>query len=42
MDEVYTVKGGCPVCRGDVTGNDSSLYFCAKCNLLFSRPSLIE
>ena len=40
MSEVITVNGGCPVCKGDVTGNDQSLYFCKRCNLLFARHSL--
>lgn len=40
MDNVLTIEHACPVCKGDVTGNDASLYFCKHCNLLFRRSVL--
>lgn len=38
--DIVTVKGGCPICKGDVKGNDHAKYFCQKCNILFSKESL--
>ncbi len=32
----------CPICHGRVTGNDKIKYFCKRCNLLFSRYSLLN
>ncbi|MBN1274952.1 hypothetical protein JXA12_01545 [Candidatus Woesearchaeota archaeon] len=40
MEDVITVPHGCPVCKGDVKGNDQALYFCSNCNLLFAKHSL--
>ena len=40
-DEVQVIKGGCPICRGDVSGDDFAKFYCKRCNILFSRPSLI-
>ena len=40
MSEVITVQGACPVCKGDVVGNDNSLFFCKNCNMLFRRAVL--
>ncbi|MBW2983457.1 hypothetical protein KY327_04090 [Candidatus Woesearchaeota archaeon] len=37
---IHTVNGGCPVCGGDVKGDDDHLYHCSKCNLLFAKHSL--
>lgn len=40
MNEAQVIPHACPVCKGDVSGNDSSLYFCKHCNLLFRREAL--
>jgi hypothetical protein len=29
------IKNGCPICVGDVTGNEKYKYFCKKCRMLF-------
>jgi len=40
MDEIITIKEACPICHGDVKGNDKTLYFCQTCNLLFAKHHL--
>ena len=40
MQEITTILKGCPICKGDVVGNDQALFFCKKCNLLFAQHSL--
>ena len=35
-----TVTGGCPICGGDVKGDDTHLFYCDECNILFARHSL--
>jgi hypothetical protein len=40
VTKVYEVKSGCPICHGDVKGNDQYRYFCKNCNLLFNRTDL--
>ncbi len=37
---IATVKAGCPICKGDVKGNDEYLFFCAHCNILYKRDDL--
>ncbi len=39
-DKVFIVKQGCPLCGGDVVGNDKLGYYCKHCNLLFSLREL--
>ena len=39
-DKVFIVKHGCPLCGGDVVGNDKLGYYCKHCNLLFSFNEL--
>lgn len=36
MEEVRTIRRGCPICRNNVTGTPRGGYFCDKCNFLFS------
>ncbi|MBT7902540.1 hypothetical protein HN587_01665 [Candidatus Woesearchaeota archaeon] len=38
--QVYLVKKGCPICRGDLKGNDLVNYFCKSCNILFTRKDI--
>jgi hypothetical protein len=35
MEKIETMK--CPVCRGEVKGNDSYKFLCLKCKILFER-----
>jgi len=37
MSETYLLKGKCPLCAGDLTGNNEVDYYCKKCNILFKR-----
>jgi hypothetical protein len=39
--DVFVVPKACPICQGDVAGNDKALYFCKRCNILFARHSLL-
>jgi hypothetical protein len=39
---IFTIEGGCPVCRGEVKGNDFYKYFCEKCNVLFDKKDIID
>lgn len=38
---IETVEKACPICHSDVKGNDTYLYFCQKCNILFKKEDLI-
>ncbi len=38
---IETVQKGCPICHGDVKGNDVFLYYCQPCNILFKRDELV-
>ena len=40
VPKVFIVKNGCPLCGGDVVGNDDVKYYCKRCNLLFNRSEL--
>ncbi|MFQ5474295.1 MAG: hypothetical protein ACE5DM_00500 [Candidatus Nanoarchaeia archaeon] len=37
---VYIFENSCPLCGGDVKGNEKYRYFCAECNMLFERKYL--
>lgn len=38
---IETVEQGCPICHSDVKGNDTYLYFCKKCNVLYRKEDLV-
>jgi hypothetical protein len=38
---IETIKSSCPICKGDVKGNDVYKYFCSNCNILFTKDDLI-
>ncbi len=38
---VETITQGCPICKSDAKGNDTILFFCKKCNMLFKREELL-
>jgi hypothetical protein len=38
---IETVKKACPICKGDVKGNDVYLYFCKPCNILYKKEELL-
>lgn len=40
MEEMYLVKKGCPLCKGDLRGNDEFKFFCKKCNILFDKKDI--
>ncbi|MGV8151249.1 MAG: hypothetical protein ACP5NV_05985 [Candidatus Woesearchaeota archaeon] len=40
VDAIETIDKACPVCAQDVKGNDTYLFFCKKCNILFKREEL--
>ncbi|RME77733.1 hypothetical protein D6774_03485 [Candidatus Woesearchaeota archaeon] len=37
MKPIYLIRNACPICSGDLKGNDQVRYLCKKCNLLFDR-----
>ena len=37
---VETIEEGCPICGGDVKGNDRYRFFCKRCNVLYDRKHL--
>lgn len=37
---IETIYKACPVCKGDVKGDDTYLFYCKGCNLLFRRDEL--
>ncbi|MBN1544429.1 hypothetical protein JW898_03120 [Candidatus Woesearchaeota archaeon] len=39
---IFHVEHGCPICGGDVKGNDYYRYFCEGCNVLFDRKDILE
>lgn len=39
---VYIFEDGCPLCGGEVRGNEEYRYFCKKCNMLFNRNVLAK
>ncbi|MBW2972514.1 hypothetical protein KY359_05755 [Candidatus Woesearchaeota archaeon] len=39
---IFHVENGCPICGGDVKGNDYYRYFCEKCNVLFDKKDILE
>jgi hypothetical protein len=38
---IETVQNGCPICHGDVKGNEIFLYYCKPCNILFRKEDLV-
>ena len=40
MSNVFIIKRGCPLCKNNIAGNDTVLYFCNRCNLLFKKKHL--
>jgi hypothetical protein len=38
---IETMQKACPICHSDVKGNDTYLYFCQHCNILFKRDDLV-
>jgi hypothetical protein len=39
--DIETIEKACPICYSDVKGNDTYLYFCEKCNVLFKKEELV-
>lgn len=37
---VYIIEKACPLCKGDVKGNEEFKYFCKHCNMLFEKKYL--
>jgi methylphosphotriester-DNA--protein-cysteine methyltransferase len=40
MEKIFKVEKACPLCNGDVYGNDNLRYYCKRCNLLFKKNEL--
>lgn len=40
MQDMYLVKKGCPLCKGDLRGNDEFKFFCKRCNILFDKKDI--
>lgn len=38
---IETIEKACPICHSDVKGNDTYLYFCKQCNILFKKEDLV-
>ena len=39
--DIKVIKRGCPICGGDVKGNDLIGYYCKRCNLIFPRSAIV-
>lgn len=39
---IVEIEKGCPICRGDVKGNDHYKYYCKNCNILFDKEQIME
>lgn len=39
---IVTIEKGCIICNGDLRGSPEAKYYCKRCNILFSRESLIK
>ncbi len=37
---IETIDKACPICKSDVKGDDTYLFYCKKCNILFRREEL--
>lgn len=37
---VETLSGACPLCGGDVKGDNEHKFFCSGCNILFEKAHL--
>ena len=37
---VFVIKNACPLCGGDVVGNENVDYYCKHCNMLFKLKDL--
>jgi hypothetical protein len=37
---IATIEKACPLCGGDVKGNQEHKFFCKRCNLLFEQEML--
>lgn len=40
QEPIIHLKNACPLCDGEVKGNDLILFYCKKCNFLFNRTEL--
>jgi len=40
-ETIETIKEGCPICKGDVKGNDTYMFYCKQCNILFRKDELL-
>jgi len=38
---IETIEKACPICHGDVKGDETYLYFCKPCNILFRKEELV-
>lgn len=34
-ENIRTIKDGCPVCSGDVTGSEKAKFYCKRCNVMY-------
>jgi hypothetical protein len=41
-DKLEKIHAGCPICKGDVLGDDVYLFYCQKCNILFKREEVLH
>ncbi len=39
-EPIMTIKHACPLCSSDIKGNDSIMYYCRHCNILFRKKDL--
>jgi hypothetical protein len=40
FEKIIVIKSRCPLCHGDVAGNDKYKYYCRKCNILFDKKHI--
>lgn len=39
---MQVLQGHCPLCSGNVTGNDALKYYCKRCNIFFDKKHLLK
>ncbi|MCF7862006.1 hypothetical protein K9M79_07235 [Candidatus Woesearchaeota archaeon] len=42
MTNVHILRGSCPVCSGDLKGNNEIHYYCCGCKMIFSENNIFN
>ncbi|MBD3310729.1 hypothetical protein GF351_05930 [Candidatus Woesearchaeota archaeon] len=41
-EKIIMIKEGCPLCRGDVAGNNEVLFLCRRCYVRFRLKHIMD